>query len=81
MVTSGNVRKHVYYTNMTNIYVVCWHIMVVLGKLSYINSETSVELTANKMQNLLTRQEPESAYNTDVHELQNNCHLTTIWLG
>ena len=35
---------------------------------SYINSQTSVELTADKMQNLLTKQEPEGAYNTDLHE-------------
>ena len=27
------------------------------------------------MQNLLTKQEPEGAYNTDLHELQKNCHL------
>ena len=33
------------------------------------------------MQNLLTNQEPEGAYNTDLLELQKNCHLTTIWLG
>ena len=42
---------------------------------SHINSQTSVELIANKMQNLLTKQEPEGAYNTDLHEWQNNCHL------
>ena len=35
----------------------------------YINSQTSVELTADKMQNLLTKQELEGAYNTDLHEL------------
>ena len=35
---------------------------------SHINSQTSVELIANKMQNLLTKQEPEGAYNTDLHE-------------
>ena len=27
------------------------------------------------MQNLLKRQEPEGAYNTDLHELQKYCHL------
>ena len=27
------------------------------------------------MQNLLTKQKPEGAYNTDLHELQKNCHL------
>ena len=37
---------------------------------SYINSQISVELTANKMQKLPTKQEPEGAYNTDLHELQ-----------
>ena len=33
-----------------------------------MNSQTSVELTADKMQNLLTKQEPESASNTDLHD-------------
>ena len=37
---------------------------------SYINPQTSVELTADKSQNLLTKQEPEGAYNTDLYELQ-----------
>ena len=45
---------------------------------SYINSQTSIELTADKMQNLLTKQEPEGAYNTDLHELQKNCHFFQI---
>ena len=27
------------------------------------------------MQNLLTKQEPEGVYNTELHELQKNCHL------
>ena len=27
------------------------------------------------MQNLLTKQGPEGAYNADLHELQRNCHL------
>ena len=31
---------------------------------SYINSQTSVELTTDKMQNLRTKQKPEDAYNT-----------------
>ena len=31
------------------------------------------------MQNLLTKQEPECAYNTDFHELQKNCHLNHIF--
>ena len=80
MVTSGNVTKYVYYTNMNNIYMVYWYIVVVLVKLSfwfnsYIISQTSVELTADKMQSLLTKQKPEGAYNTDLHELQKNCHL------
>ena len=46
---------------------------------SYINSQTSVELTADKMQNLLTKQESKEAYNTDLHELQKNCHLNHIF--
>ena len=44
----------------------------------YINSQTSVEL-ADKMQNLLIKQETEGAYNTDLHELQKNCHLNHIF--
>ena len=76
MITSGIVTtKYVYYTNMNNIRMVYWNIMVVPVKFSfwfnsYINSQTSVEITADKMQNLLTKQEPEGAYNTDLHELQ-----------
>ena len=55
--------------------MVYWHLMVVPVKFSflfnsYINSQTSVELTADKMQNLLTKQEPEGAYYTDLHELK-----------
>ena len=46
---------------------------------SYINSQTSVELTADKMQNLLTKQGPEGAYNTDLHELQKNFQLNHIF--
>ena len=46
---------------------------------SYINSQTSVELLADKMQNLLTKKEPEGAYKTDLHELQKNCHLNHIF--
>ena len=42
---------------------------------SYINSQISVELTANKMQKLPTKQEPEGAYNTDLHELQKKLSL------
>ena len=57
--------------------MVYWHMVVVLvnfyTKSLYIyNSQTSVELTANKMQNLLTKQEPEGVYNIDLHELQKN---------
>ena len=86
MVTSGNVTKYVYYTNMKNIYMVYWYIVVVLVKLSfwfnsYIISQTSVELTADKMQSLLTKQKPEGAYNTDLHELQKNCHLNYHMTG
>ena len=55
--------------------MVYWHIMVVLVNFyikSLYNSQTSVELTANKMENLLTKQEPKGAYNIDLHELQKN---------
>ena len=37
---------------------------------AYLNSQTSVELTADKIQNLLIKQEPEGVYNTEFHELQ-----------
>ena len=33
------------------------------------------------MQNLLTKQKPEGAYNTDLHELQKNCHLNYHMTG
>ena len=46
---------------------------------SYINSQTSVGLTADKRQKLLTKQEPEGAYDTGLHELQNNYHLNHIF--
>ena len=46
-----------------------------------MNSQTSVEFTADKMQHLLTKQEPEGAYNTDLHELQTNCHLNHHMTG
>ena len=46
---------------------------------SYINSQTSVELAADKMQNLLTKQEPEGVYDTDLHELQKHRHLNHIF--
>ena len=46
---------------------------------SYINSQTSVELTADKMQSLLTKQGPEGVYNTDLHELQKNFQLNHIF--
>ena len=64
--------------------MVYWHLMVLPVKLSfwfnsYINSQTSVALTADKMQNLLTKQEPEGVCNTDLHELQKI--VSTIWLG
>ena len=48
---------------------------------SHINSQTSVALTADKMQNLLTKQEPEDTYNTDLHELQKSCHLNDHMAG
>ena len=35
----------------------------------YINSKTSVEFTADKMRNTLTKQEPDDAYKTNLHEL------------
>ena len=37
------------------------------------NLQTSV--TADRMRNLRTNQEPKGAYNTDLHELQKNCPL------
>ena len=46
---------------------------------SYINSQTSVGLTADKRQKLLTKSEPGGAYDTGLHELQNNCHLNHIF--
>ena len=85
MITSGNVT--VYYTNMNNIYMVYWHVMVVPVKFSfwfssYINSSTSVELTTDKMQTLLKKQEPEGVYNTELYELQIIIiKLRYIWLG
>ena len=30
------------------------------------------------MENLLTKQGPQGAYNTDLHELEKDCHLTTF---
>ena len=36
---------------------------------SYINLQISVEGIADKMQNLLTKQEREGAYNASLHEL------------
>ena len=33
------------------------------------------------MQNLLTKQQPEGAYSTDLHELQKNCHLNYHMTG
>ena len=33
------------------------------------------------MQNLLTKKEPEGAYNADLHKLQNNCHLNYHMTG
>ena len=33
------------------------------------------------MQNLLTKQEPEGAYNIDLHELQKNVHLNYHMAG
>ena len=35
-----------------------------------------VEFTADKMQNLVRKQESEGVQTTDLHELQKNCHLT-----
>ena len=54
--------------------MVYWHIMVIPVKFyfwfnSYINSQTSVELAVDKMQNFLTKEEPNGTYNTDLHEL------------
>ena len=38
-------------------------------------TQTSVELTADKMQNLLTKQEPKGAYDTDLLDLQKKLSL------
>ena len=39
-------------------------------------------LTADKMQNVLTKQGPEGVYNRDMHELRKKIViLTTIWIG
>ena len=46
-----------------------------------MNIYIHIELTADKMQNLLTKQEPEGAYSTDLHELQKNCHLNYHMTG
>ena len=79
MVTSGNITKYVYHINMNNIFMVYWHIIVVpkfsIWFNSDINSYTSVEITAYKLTNLLTKQEPEGVYNTDLHELQKQFSL------
>ena len=42
---------------------------------SYTNLQTPFELTADKMQNLLIKQELEDAYNTDFHESQKKLSL------
>ena len=68
--------------------MVYWYIMVVPLKFSfwfnfYINSKTSVEFTADKMRNTLTKQEPDDAYKTNLHELpkkKKNVTWTTICL-
>ena len=56
-----------YYTNKNNMYGIL-HIMIVsvnffFGFNSYINSQTSLKLTTDKMQNLPTKQKTEVAYN------------------
>ena len=61
-----------YYTNMNNIYGILPYngssSKIFFWFNSYVNLQTSVELTADKMQNLLTKEEPKSAFNTDLHE-------------
>ena len=42
---------------------------------SYLNSQTSVDVTADKMQNLLTKQELGGTYNTVLHELHKKNQL------
>ena len=44
-----------------------------------VTLQTSVELTAYKMQDLMTNQGPQGVYNTDLHELQKNCYLNHIF--
>ena len=65
--TFGNVTKcHFWKCNKISCITLIWTIYIWFN--SYINSQTSVELTADKMQNFLAKQEP-GAYNTDLHEL------------
>ena len=66
--------------------MIYWYIMVAKVKISfwfssYINSQTSVELTADKIKNLLTKQEPKGAYNTDLHELQKKLSLKLPYMA
>ena len=66
-------QNMIYYTNMNNIYMVYWHIMVVPVKFSlwfnlYKYLQIWAELIADKMQNLRINQEPEGTYKTDLHE-------------
>lgn len=40
-----------------------------------------VERITDKMQNIFKKQEPELAYDKDLHKLQKNATYTTRWLG
>ena len=80
MATSGNVQnmlfciKFKYVLAFNGSFSKIWFLIWLL-----MNSQTSAELTANKLQNLITKQGPGGAYNTDLHELQKNCHLNHIF--
>ena len=67
-------------TPIWTIYMAYWYIVVAPVKFSswfssHINSKTSTELTADNMQTLLTKQEPEDVYNADLYELQKKLSL------
>ena len=76
-------QNMLYYTNMNNIYIyiyiytyiyiyICIYIYVYIYIICICN--TYIECIY-----LVTKQEPEGEYNTDLHELQKNCHLNHIF--
>ena len=48
---------------------------------SYVNSQTSVDSIADKMQNLFAKQEPEGVYNKGLHKIPKIATYTIWWLG